>query len=156
MTDDRCPAALGVYLGEVADALARRCIGVAAVRVPAPGPQQALTGCIELDPATARPGLGWGPVTAGWHEELGWWAELHSGSAARRSRRYLPSTAAGDVAPYPTVVADFLAGLARGEDLGSMAPALHRYRLLADPHELLDRLAHPGARSAHPAPGYRP
>lgn len=145
--DDRCAAALHAYLDAVVGALARRCIGVVAVHVHATEPHLALSGRIELDPASARPGLGWGPVTADWHEERGWSAELRGGSDLGLARRYLPMTVPGNVVPYPTLVADFLAGLARGEDLGSIAPDEHRHRPPAGQRDLPTRLgAHGAAR----------
>src|SRR5438045_2063457 len=101
MPDARCPAALSTYLDAVVDALAQRFIGVAAVVVPVAGPQQALSGTLDLHPAAARPGLGRGPIAAVWHEELGWWAEPGPGPGP--ARRYLPVGSPADVAPYPTL-----------------------------------------------------
>lgn len=145
MLDTRCPGALSAYLGAVVDALARRGVGVLTVVIPVAGPQHALAGSLVLHRAAALPG--WGPIVAAWHEELGWWAEPSPGPGP--ARRYLPAGSPADVAPYPTLVADFLTGLARGEDLGTSAPAIHRYRLLAEPHDLLTLLTrHTGATAA--------
>jgi hypothetical protein len=143
--DRRCPAALATYLTLVREELSRRGIEVVAVRIRAGRPQEALSARLELAPGGAGTGLVRVPVAAGWHEELGWWAEV--GDRPGPARCYLNA----DVAAYPTQVADFLTGLARGEDLGSMHPALHRYRLLAGEQELVNRLV--PSRAPSPAGG---
>lgn len=125
---EHIPAALSSYLAVVAEALARRTIGVLAVRVAPASAPQALVAILDLDPVDARPGLGWGPTAAVWHEDLGWWVELCRGHDAGSARRYLPVDTDRRVAAYPNVVADFIAALARGEDLGSRQPPLPRPR----------------------------
>jgi hypothetical protein len=123
-------ATLSNYLAVVAAALTRRGIEVLAVRREPIRPGQALTASVQLDPVNARPGLGWGPVAAVWHEEQGWWVELccHApGPDPALARRYLPADHADDaVAAYHSAVAEFVAGLARGEDLGTLHPTPHR------------------------------
>lgn len=164
----RCAVALHAYLDAVAQALARRDLGVAALIVSAHGPQQAWGGRLVLDPAgtravTPQPERGRGPIAAVWHEELGWWAELaaHPGAQGGPRRRYLPphrpthapypTTVPGPtVAPYPTLVADFLAGLTRGDDIGATSPMIHRYRWGAAPTDLPALLN--GPTPATPAP----
>ncbi|HEX4358207.1 MAG TPA: hypothetical protein VH141_11835 [Pseudonocardia sp.] len=73
-------------------------------------------------------------LRAGWHEELGWWAEPIARPGA--DRRWF----AAELVPAADRVADFLAGLTKHEQLGTTAPAPHRYRLLATQDDLLERL----------------
>lgn len=130
---------LRAYLRAVEAHLARRGIAVSSVRVRGVGePHQALAAVLELDPGPSSAGSGPGRyrVRVGWHEELGWWGELGGEPDRAAERRYLPH----GVAPYPTLVADLLAALVRGVDVGARFPVVQRYRLLADPDELLARL----------------
>ena len=145
MTVSTCLDFLTEYLSAVRQQLAERHVVVTAAWVHQPMPQQALGLSLELaagrlpegaDGAQAADGVP-APrerIRVGWHEELGWWAE----PADRRGtgRRYFP----GDLVPSPDRVADYLTGLTRHEDLGSTAPSLHRYRLLDNSDELVERL----------------
>ncbi|HEX4250728.1 MAG TPA: hypothetical protein VH008_22880, partial [Pseudonocardia sp.] len=133
------------YLSAVRQQLARRQVVVHSAAVHPPMPQQALGLSLELSLAgvgaepAASPGAAPLPaprerLRAGWHEELGWWAEPVGRPGA--DRRWF----AAELVPPPDRVADYLAGLTRHENLGATAPALHRYRLLAAPDDLLARL----------------
>jgi hypothetical protein len=167
MTASTCLDFLTEYLSAVRQQLAERHVVVIAAWVHQPMPQQALGLSLELaggppegaqaaetaqvgrvgqvaDDRPAPPER----IRVGWHEELGWWAER----ADRRGtgRRYFP----GDLVPSPDRVADYLAGLTRHEDLGSTAPSLHRYRLLDNSDDLVERLnsaRRTAARTAQPA-----
>jgi hypothetical protein len=145
MTATTCFDFLTEYLSAVRRELARRHIVVHTAGVHPPMPQQALGLSLELSRgaggAVAQPELQPVPVPvprerlrAGWHEELGWWAEPAGRPGA--GRRWL----ATELVPCPDRVADYLAGLTRHEDLGTTAPAPHRYRLLAAENDLLRRL----------------
>jgi len=143
MGTSTCQQFLTEYLGAICKELARRHLAVHAAWVHPPMPQQALGVTIELGSAPARPtegarrsdaGAG-GRIHAGWHEELGWWAEPVG--CPGTGRRWF----AAELVPSPDRVAAYLAGLTRHENLGTAAPALHRYRLLAAPDDLLLRLA---------------
>jgi hypothetical protein len=116
---------LARYLEAVCRELATHRVLAGNARVHLPGPQQALCASLEL----TRPGL---PkrVPAGWHEELGWWAEPRG----QTDRRYLP----GSLVPPPEVVAEFLAF---GAEQGSTSPVPHRYRLLTGGPDLLALLS---------------
>lgn len=119
--DAPCVRPLASYLEAVCRALATHHVVAREARVHEPGPQQALCASLELTrPHWPR------PVSAGWHEEFGWWAEPHG----RTDRRFLP----GSLAPDAAVVAEFLA---LGAELGSTAPVPHRYRLLAGGQDLV-------------------
>jgi hypothetical protein len=93
-------------------------------------------------------------------EELGWWAELaaHPDDQGGPHRRYLPRhrpahvVPCPTVAPYPTLVADFLAGLARGDDIGATSPMVYRYRWGAAPTELPALLS--GPSTGYPRTAY--
>jgi hypothetical protein len=148
MTASNCLDFLTDYLSAVRQQLAERHVVVTTAWVHQPMPQQALGLSLEVAagglPESAEvagaPGVVDGVpaprerIRVGWHEELGWWAE----PADRRGtgRRYFP----GDLVPSPDRVADYLAGLTRHEDLGSTAPSLHRYRLLDNSDDLVERL----------------
>jgi hypothetical protein len=157
MTVSTCLDFLTEYLSAVRQQLARRQIVVHSASVHPPMPQQALELSLELSRgggttassgggAPGGPAAGVPPVEvpplpvprerlrAGWHEELGWWAE----PAARpgTERRWF----AAELVPAADRVADFLAGLTEHEQLGTTAPAPHRYRLLAAQDDLLERL----------------
>ena len=119
--DAPCVRPLVSYLEAVCRELATHHVIARAAQVQAPGPQQALCASLEL----TRPGR-LRAVPAGWHEELGWWAEPHG----RTDRRYLP----GSLLPDPAVVAEFLA---LGAERGLTAPVPHRYRLLSDGADLV-------------------
>lgn len=168
MTATTCLDFLTEYLSAVRQQLARRQIVVHSASVHPPMPQQALSLSLELSrgagstasvtggagggsgapgepptgvlptgvPPTGAPPL---PVPrerlrAGWHEELGWWAEPIARPGA--DRRWF----AAELVPAADRVADFLAGLTKHEQLGTTAPAPHRYRLLAAQDDLLERL----------------
>jgi len=160
MVTSTCQEFLAEYLGAICQELARRHFAVHAAWVHPPMPQQALGVTIELGSAPARPTEGArrggtgasagasGRIHAGWHEELGWWAERGDPTGLPGSdRRYFP----GDLLPAANQVADFLAGVARHQDLGSAAPSLHRYRLLGDLDDLLDRLNQRTSAPSRPA-----
>jgi hypothetical protein len=156
MVTSTCQQFLTEYLGAICKELARRHLAVYAAWVHPPMPQQALGVTIELGSAPARPTEGarrgdaaaGGRIHAGWHEELGWWAERGDPAGLPGAdRRYF----SGDLLPAAEQVADFLAGVARHQDLGSAAPSLHRYRLLGDLDDVLDRLSQRTAAPARPA-----
>lgn len=122
--DAPCVRPLASYLEAVCRELATHKVLARDAQVQVPGPQQALCASLEL----TRPG--WPrAVPAGWHEELGWWAEPHG----RTDRRYLP----GSLLPDPAAVAEFLA---LGAELGSTEPVPHRYRLLTGGRDLMAML----------------
>jgi hypothetical protein len=150
MTASTCLDFLTDYLRAVRQQLAERRVVVTSAWVHQPMPQQALGLSLELaagglpEGADVAGSAGVPGVAArvppprerirvGWHEELGWWAEP---ADRRTGRRYFP----GDLVPSPDRVADYLAGLTRNEDLGSTAPSLHRYRLLDNSDDLVERL----------------
>jgi hypothetical protein len=145
MVTSTCQQFLTEYLGAICKELARRHLAVYAAWV-----------TIELGSAPARPtegarrgdtGAG-GRIHAGWHEELGWWAERGDPTGLPGAdRRYF----SGDLLPAADQVADFLVGVARHQDLGSAAPSLHRYRLLGDLDDVLDRLSQRTAAPSRPA-----
>jgi hypothetical protein len=156
MVTSTCQQFLTEYLGAICQELARRHLAVHAAWVHPPMPQQALGVTIELGSAPVRPtegarrgeAGGGGRIHAGWHEELGWWAERGDPAGLPGAdRRYFP----GDLLPAASQVADFLAGVARHQDLGSAAPSLHRYRLLGDLDDVLDRLSQRTAAPSRPA-----
>lgn len=118
------PPALASYLDAVRRELTSRGARAGDPNAHPPGSRQAL--CVTLDlvlPHSRR------LLRAGWHEELGWWAEPYG----QTDRRYLP----GALVPEPAEVADFLTLAGRA---GSCRPVLHRYRLLAGERDLLARL----------------
>jgi hypothetical protein len=145
MTATTCLDFLTEYLSAVRQQLARRQIVVHTAGVHPPMPQQALGLSLELSlgaggadtrsvgPARPLP-VPRERLRAGWHEELGWWAEPVGRPGA--GRRWF----AAELVPAPDRVADFLAGLTRHEELGTTAPAPHRYRLLATQDDLRERL----------------
>jgi hypothetical protein len=156
MATSTCQHFLSEYLGAICQELGRQRLAVHAAWVHPPMPQQALGLTIELGSAPARTtegarrgDAGAGErIRAGWHEELGWWAERGDPTGLHGAdRRYFP----GDLLPAADRVADFLAGVARHQDLGSAAPSLHRYRLLGDLDDLLDRLNQRTATPSRPA-----
>lgn len=122
--DRRYRDSLALYLDAVRRELTRRRVVVREAHVRAPEPGEALC-------ATLSYGLPDWPTTvrAGWHEELGWWAE----QGHRHERRYLT----GNLVPPTSTVADFLT---LGGEPGSLDPKVHRYRLLGDEPELIARL----------------
>jgi hypothetical protein len=145
MTANTCLDFLTEYLCAVRQELSHRRIVVHSAAVHAPMPQQALGLSMELSLAggaleTRAPGAQPVPVPrgrlrAGWHEELGWWAE--PAGCPGTGRRWF----AAELVPSPERAAAYLAGLTRHENLGTTAPALHRYRLLSTHDDLLLRLA---------------
>lgn len=145
MTANTCLDFLTEYLSAVRQELSRRRIVVHSATVHAPMPEQALGLSMELSlaggAAEAHAGAQPAPVPVargrlrtGWHEELGWWAEPVG--CPGTGRRWF----AAELVPSPDRAAAYLAGLTRHENLGTTAPALHRYRLLAAPDDLLARL----------------
>ena len=160
MTANTCLDFLTEYLSAVRQELSHRRIVVHSAAVHAPMPEQALGLSMELSLAggalETRAGVQPVPVStpapvpvagerlrAGWHEELGWWAEPVG--CPGTGRRWF----AAELVPSPDRVATYLAGLTRHENLGKTAPALHRYRLLAAQDDLLARLEVAG-RTATP------
>ena len=152
MTANTCLDFLTEYLCAVRQELSHRRIVVHTAAVQAPMPQQALGLSMELSlaggtaetraeaqpipvPVAVPVPAPRGRLRAGWHEELGWWAEPVG--CPGTGRRWF----AAELVPSPDRVAAYLAGLTRHENLGTTAPALHRYRLLAAPDDLLLRLA---------------
>ncbi|WP_156935465.1 DUF6292 family protein [Pseudonocardia spinosispora] len=128
---ERCARSLAAYLRSVQDELALREVTVVGARVQSPGPQQALCASIELRSPGMDPNR---TIRAGWHEELGWWAQPGSPSAGSvRARRYLP----GELAPGCAEVADFLT---HSVELGTVEPSLRRYRLVGTDDELITAL----------------
>jgi len=155
MATSTCQHFLTEYVERISRELTRRGLVVYTAWVHPPMPQQALGVTIELG-AARTPTVGTsrgdtaaeGRIRAGWHEELGWWAERGDPTGlSGADRRYYP----GDLLPDANRVADFLAGVARHQDLGSAAPSLHRYRLLGDLDDLLDRLNQRTSAPSRPA-----
>lgn len=115
-------------------------VTVVDARVQSPGPQQALCASIELRPPGTDPSR---TIRAGWHEELGWWAQPGSPySGSVRARRYL----AGELAPACTAVVDFLTHSA---ELGTVEPSLRRYRLVGTDEELITALTRRSTSGPH-------
>lgn len=105
------------YLSAVAAALDARGVAVMTVRLDGRDPAR-LSGTLSLHPATARPGLGWGPTSASWSAWTGWSAELCGHPGSLTAVRYLHSAPV----PSPAVAAEFVAALAEGRDVGMLAP----------------------------------
>lgn len=128
---DACARSLAAYLRSVRDELTRRQVRIVRSRVQTPGPRQALCASIELRPPGSDASRA---VRAGWHEELGWWAQPASPSPGSvRARRYLP----GDLTPGHVAVAGFLM---HSSELGSVEPTLWRNPLLASDDHLIEAL----------------
>ena len=147
---ERCAGAVTDYLGAVLDQLRTRHVRVLALSVPTPDPHTALCGRLEIDPVTPTGVCVSRRVSARWHEELGWSVERLSATDFGKDRRYLHH----ELTPTPRQVARFISGLVHGENLGEPGPQIHRYRLLADHQQLLERLTHPAnthQTAMHPA-----
>jgi Family of unknown function (DUF6292) len=141
------------YLSAVAAALDER--GITVIMLCREGQPEALAGTLVLHPSTARAGHGWGPTRACWHQNTGWSIQFYRGISGHvTAGRYLHS---GSV-PSPAVVAQFVAAVAAGRDVGASTPP----QLPGDRQELLTQLdrfradaprtSRAAGRSAGPAP----
>jgi hypothetical protein len=135
------------YLSAVEAALEER--GITVIMLCRDGHPEALAGTLVLHPSTARAGHGWGPTRACWHQNTGWSIQFYRGiSGHLTAGRYLHS---GSV-PSPAVVAQFVAAVAAGRDVGASTPPQvpgDRQELLAQ----LDRFRAERCRGrGHPAP----
>jgi hypothetical protein len=105
------------YLSAVAAALDER--GITVIMLCRDGQPEALAGSLVLHPSTARAGHGWGPTRACWHQNTGWSIQFYRGISGHvTAGRYLHS---GSV-PSPAVVAQFVAAVATGQDVGASIP----------------------------------
>ena len=119
------------YLSAVAAALDER--GITVIMLCRDGQPEALAGTLVLHPSTARAGHGWGPTRACWHQNIGWSIQFYRGISGHvTAGRYLHS---GSV-PSPAVVAQFVAAVAAGRDVGASTPP----QLPGDRQELLAQL----------------
>jgi hypothetical protein len=119
------------YLSAVAAALDER--GITVIMLCRDGQPEALAGTLVLHPSTARAGHGWGPTRACWHQNTGWSIQFYRGiSGHLTAGRYLRS---GPV-PSPAAVAQFVAAVAAGRDVGASAPP----QVTGDRQELLSQL----------------
>jgi hypothetical protein len=105
------------YLSAVEAALDER--GITVIMLCRDGHPEALAGTLVLHPSTARAGHGWGPTRACWHQNTGWSIQFYRGISGHvTAGRYLHS---GSV-PSPAVVAQFVAAVATGQDVGASIP----------------------------------
>jgi hypothetical protein len=119
------------YLSAVAAALDER--GITVITLCRDGQPEALAGTLVLHPSTARAGHGWGPTRACWHQNTGWSIQFYRGISGHvTAGRYLHS---GSV-PSPAVVAQFVAAVAAGRDVGASTPP----QVPGDRQELLAQL----------------
>jgi Family of unknown function (DUF6292) len=119
------------YLSAVEAALDER--GITVIMLCRDGQPEALAGSLVLHPSTARAGHGWGPTRACWHQNTGWSIQFYRGISGHvTAGRYLHS---GSV-PSPAVVAQFVAAVAAGQDVGESTPP----QVPGDRQELLAQL----------------
>jgi Family of unknown function (DUF6292) len=105
------------YLSAVEAALDER--GITVIMLCRDGQPEAMAGTLVLHPSTARAGHGWGPTRACWHQNTGWSIQFYRGISGHvTAGRYLHS---GSV-PSPAVVAQFVAAVATGQDVGASIP----------------------------------
>lgn len=128
------------YLSAVAAALDER--GITVIMLCRDGQPEALAGTLVLHPSTARAGHGWGPTRACWHQNTGWSIQFYRGISGHvTAGRYLHS---GSV-PSPAVVAQFVAAVAAGRDVGASTPPW----VPGDRQELLAQLGRFRAERCH-------
>src|SRR5580765_8382718 len=127
------------YLSAVAHELEQQCIAETRLR-PRPPEATRMSGTLDLEVINMPEGLTWGvPISTEWDEVDGWSALLRCRSGGT-ARRYLH---AGVVAA-PATVADYIAELIAGRDVGLLYPVSclgggRGHRLLPD----LGMYAHP-------------
>jgi hypothetical protein len=105
------------YLSAVAHELEQRCIAETRLR-PRPPAAARMSGTLDLEVINMPDGLTWGvPISTEWDEIDGWSALLRCRSGGT-ARRYLHA----GVVVAPATVADYIAELIAGRDVGLLYP----------------------------------